>query len=113
MKLRASRAIEKARAMRALARASRPRLPVMLDSLRLRRAPYDVAHLGTGLTFRLLPGCGDWFTYYECLVRNDYLTGAPALRSGDTVLDIGGNYGAFSLLASRLVGPDGAVHCYD
>lgn len=35
------------------------------------------------------------------------------LRPGDTVLDIGANIGLVSLLASRLVGPQGRVHAFE
>jgi FkbM family methyltransferase len=38
---------------------------------------------------------------------------AHALAAGDTVIDIGANVGYDTLLASHLVGPDGAVHAIE
>jgi FkbM family methyltransferase len=35
------------------------------------------------------------------------------LRPGDTLLDIGANYGSIGLLAARRVGPQGRVHCFE
>jgi FkbM family methyltransferase len=35
---------------------------------------------------------------------------ASSLRAGDVFVDVGANVGYYTLLASRLVGPDGAVH---
>ena len=35
------------------------------------------------------------------------------VRTGDTVLDIGANYGAYSILAARLVGLRGNVHAFE
>lgn len=35
------------------------------------------------------------------------------LRSGDTVIDVGGNVGAHALLAAHLVGPAGTVHAIE
>jgi FkbM family methyltransferase len=35
------------------------------------------------------------------------------VRPGDTVLDVGANIGLFSLIASRAVGRDGAVHAFE
>lgn len=38
---------------------------------------------------------------------------AAALKSGDTFVDVGANIGFFSLLAHRLVGPEGRVHAVE
>ena len=35
------------------------------------------------------------------------------LRSGDTVIDVGANYGVVSLVAADLVGPGGVVHAFE
>ena len=35
------------------------------------------------------------------------------VRSGDTVIDVGANYGAYSLLAARMVGSGGCVHAFE
>jgi len=38
---------------------------------------------------------------------------AASLHPGDRMLDVGGNIGMISLLASRLVGPEGQVDCFE
>jgi len=38
---------------------------------------------------------------------------AALLRKGDVMLDIGANYGAVGLLAARVVGSKGRVHCFE
>jgi FkbM family methyltransferase len=94
-----------------LAAAENP-TPLVLDSLRLQRRPYT-ARLTSGLSFALQPRCGDWFTLLECVVRKDYFQNGIELRAGDTVIDVGANFGAFSIAASRLVGDAGRVFCYE
>jgi FkbM family methyltransferase len=96
-----------------LALRTRPALPILRDSLRLQRSPYAVALRDGSLRFELEPRGGDWYTFYECCIRRDYLRPPVVLRPGDTVLDIGGNFGAFALAAARLVGPTGRVRCYE
>jgi FkbM family methyltransferase len=87
-------------------------LAVLTDSLHLRRSPY-VARNREGLALSLLPGRGEWFTFYENLVRQDYLSGLEALAPGDHVVDIGANIGAFAVLAGSKVGPSGRVYAYE
>lgn len=94
-----------------LAAADNP-WPLVRDSLHLQRHPYT-ARLKSGLSFTLQPRCGDWFTLLECVVRRDYFQDGIELRTGDTVIDIGANFGAFSIAASRLVGDSGKVWCYE
>lgn len=48
--------------------------------------------------------------YYEVGVQ---LLLRAYLRPGDTFLDVGGNIGMISLLAARLVGPQGRVHAFE
>jgi FkbM family methyltransferase len=60
----------------------------------------------------LLPGRGEWFTFYENLIRRDYLVGLQ-LGAGDVVVDIGANLGAFTVLAAKRVGPAGRVYAYE
>lgn len=103
----------KINAIRAMLAEAEPGMPLVLDSLRLQSRAYSATHGSTGLTFELRPKCGDWFTFYEVLIRQDYLASGRRLRPGDKVLDIGGNFGAFALLAGKLVGPEGEVHCYE
>lgn len=86
--------------------------PLVLDSLHLQRDPYT-AHLKSRLSFALQPRCGDWFTLLECVIRRDYFRNGIEVRPGDTVIDIGANFGAFSIAASRLVGDSGQVFCYE
>jgi FkbM family methyltransferase len=87
-------------------------LALLGDSLHLRRSPY-VACNRQGLALSLLPGRGEWFTFYENLVRQDYLSGSEALATGDHVIDIGANIGAFAVLAGSKVGPSGRVFAYE
>jgi FkbM family methyltransferase len=87
-------------------------VPLILDSLRLQSRPYT-ARLKNGLSFALQPRCGDWFTLLECAVRGDYFQHGIAVRAGDTVIDIGANFGAFSIAASRQVGESGRVFCFE
>jgi FkbM family methyltransferase len=85
---------------------------VLCDSLHLRKSPY-VATNNDGQVLRLLPGRGEWFTFYENLVRQDYLRGLRALCEGDRVVDIGANIGAFTVLAASKVGPSGRVFAFE
>ena len=87
-------------------------VPLVLDSVRLQRHAYT-AKLRSGLTFALEPLCGEWFTLLECAVRMDYFQNGIEVHAGDTVIDIGANFGAFSIAASRKVGDSGRVFCYE
>lgn len=87
-------------------------VPLILDSLRLRRRPY-LARLRTGEAFYLEGQQGDWFTVYECCIRQDYLQHGIVLNPSDHVIDVGANFGAFAVLASRIVGPDGHVTAFE
>jgi FkbM family methyltransferase len=86
--------------------------PLVLDSMRLQRNIYT-ARLKSGLSFALEPGCGEWFTLLECVVRMDYFQNGIELHEGDTVIDVGANFGAFTIAASRKVGNSGKVFCYE
>lgn len=83
-------------------------VPLMLDSLRLKGDPF-VAISKEGAKLCLHPGAGESFTFFENLIRRDYLRNGISLRAGDTVVDIGANIGAFSVLAASIVGPTGRV----
>jgi len=96
----------------ALLQGARKPFAVLSDSLHLRRSPY-VARNHEGLALSLLPRRGEWFTFYENLVRQDYLRGLEALAAGDHVVDIGANIGAFAVLAGSKVGPSGRVFAYE
>jgi FkbM family methyltransferase len=106
------RVLEKIRNIEMLLAAAETPLPLVLDSLHMQRRPY-IARLRNGLGFALDPGCGDWFTLLECAVRQDYLQHGIVVREGDTVLDIGANFGGFSLIASRMAGESGRILSYE
>ncbi|MDF1501030.1 MAG: FkbM family methyltransferase [Anaerolineales bacterium] len=62
---------------------------------------------------RWIVGSGDhgyWLGSYELAFQNRF---AEVLRPGDVVLDIGAHVGYYTLLASRLVGPDGNVFAFE
>lgn len=104
--------IELVRVRTQLLANARPRLLLFLDSIRLWHASFIAEH-SDGIKLMLAGGEGEWFTFLENVVRRDYLGSGIELRPGDTVIDIGANLGAFAVVASRLVGPSGAVHCYE
>jgi FkbM family methyltransferase len=79
-----------------------------LDSLKLKHDPFVAVSKG-GVKLRLDPLAGESFTFFENFVRQDYLRNGIALKSGDTVVDIGANIGAFALHAASIVGPTGRV----
>jgi FkbM family methyltransferase len=96
----------------AFIRGSRTPLPLVLDSLKLKRRPFEAID-AEGTRLRLEPGAGDSFTFFEIMIRHDYLRHGITLRPGDTVVDIGANFGAFSTLAARIVGPSGKVFSFE
>jgi FkbM family methyltransferase len=51
-----------------------------------------------------------WTGAYERAVQEAF---EALLRPGDVVWDVGAHIGFFSLLASRLVGPNGSVHAFE
>jgi len=53
-----------------------------------------------------------WFTgrYYERHTEDVF---SVVLRPGDLVLDVGANNGLLALHASKCVGPEGTVHCFE
>jgi FkbM family methyltransferase len=83
------------------------------DTLRFSGYRYKATTKESGLSLELLSGRGEWFTFFENLVREDYLHGLAALRVGDQVIDIGANIGAFTVLAASKVGPSGHVHAFE
>ncbi len=83
-----------------------------LDSLRLKRTAF-AAISSEGLRLRIRPRSGESFTFYENLIRKDYLRRGIELRPGDTVVDIGANIGAFTVLAASAVGSGGRVIAFE
>ena len=61
----------------------------------------------------LRPGAGESFTFYENLIRRDYLAHGIRLGAGATVVDIGANIGTFTVLAASIVGPTGRVIAFE
>jgi FkbM family methyltransferase len=53
---------------------------------------------------------GSWLGTYERHVQRLF---CERIHPGDVVLDIGANVGFFTLLASKLAGPDGHVHAFE
>jgi FkbM family methyltransferase len=91
-------------AYRHVARPLVSRLRVELDvpvagGSRMRVATSEV-------TGRMLATSGIWEPHVTAVFRE-------RLRSGDVCLDIGANVGYFTLLAARLVGPNGHVHAFE
>jgi FkbM family methyltransferase len=98
--------------MRSFALDTRTPISLIADSLKLKRRPF-IATSKDGIKLRLEPGAGESFTFFENLIRRDYLSGGIKLKPGDTVVDIGANIGSFSVLAASLVGPKGRVVCFE
>jgi len=97
---------------RAFLRSTRTAVPLVLDSFKLKRSPF-IAETKQGLRLELMPRCGDSFTFYENLIRHDYLRHGIELKAGDVVVDIGANIGAFTVLAAAQVGPSGRVFAFE
>jgi FkbM family methyltransferase len=86
---------------------------LIADSLRIGSGSYRAAPRSTNLCLELISGRGEWFTFYENLIRQDYLRHTAPLEPGDYVIDIGANIGAFTVLAASKVGPSGHVYCFE
>ena len=88
--------------------------PIMLtlDTLKLQTGPF-IAQSNSGLKLSLRPNVGESFTFYENLIRQDYLQHGIHLKPGDTVIDIGANIGAFTVLAASRVGSNGKVLAFE
>jgi FkbM family methyltransferase len=93
-------------------RRTRTPVTLTLDTLRLQRAPF-VAISHDGLKLQIKPRSGESFTFYEILVRHDYLGDGITLGPGSTVVDIGANIGAFAIKAASIVGPEGRVIAFE
>ncbi len=103
---------DKFREINAFWRDTRTPMALTLDTLRLKSAPF-VAVSSDAIKLQLRPRAGESFTFYENLVRRDYLAHGIRLGPGDTVVDIGANIGAFVVLAASTVGPSGRVIAFE
>ena len=91
---------------------TRTPLALTLDALRMKRTGFIAVSKG-GIKLALRPSVGESFTFYENIIRRDYLGSGVALGPGSTVLDIGANIGTFSILAASIVGPGGRVLAFE
>jgi FkbM family methyltransferase len=105
-------AADKLREIAAFWRHSRTPLGLTLDTLRLKSRPF-VAVSSDSIKVQLKPRSGESFTFYENLVRRDYLANGIRLDVGGTVVDIGANIGTFTVLAASIVGPTGRVIAFE
>ena len=102
---------EKAKQASAFISTSSKPIPLLLDMLRLKSSDY-LAEC-KGVKFELRAGSFEWFTVLENVIREDYFTDGVHLMEGATVVDIGANFGSFSILASKKVGPTGRVMAFE
>jgi FkbM family methyltransferase len=103
---------EKFRQIASFYRNSNTPIVLTLDSLKLKKRPF-IAQSKEGLKLSLKPSVGESFTFYENLIRRDYLRHGIQLNQGDTVIDIGANIGAFTVLAASIVGSQGQVLAFE
>ena len=78
-------AADKSREIAAFWPHSRTPLPLTLDTLRLKSAPF-VAVSSDSIKVDLRPRAGESFTFYENLIRRDYLAHGIRLGAGATVV---------------------------
>ena len=93
-------------------RYSNTPITLTLDTLKLQENSF-IAQANSGLKLSLRPNVGESFTFYENLIRQDYLQHGIQLKPGDTVIDIGANIGAFTVLAASRVGASGKVLAFE
>lgn len=91
-----------------------------LRAVRERHHPRGVREMRTlalpdGLTFQVdlgdHLGCDVLYGYFEERFEADLFEGI--LRDGDTMLDVGANFGYYAVRCARAVGPSGVVHAYE
>jgi FkbM family methyltransferase len=102
---------ERIRQRFSLVRSSSHPIPLIADSFRLKQRDYEAEC--KDLRFRLRANCGEWFTIFENVIREDYFQHGIRVAPGDTVIDIGANFGSFAAVASQKVGADGAVLSFE
>ncbi len=87
-------------------------LPAVLDRLGLRSTPYPMT-TRDGMVMEIRPGTGDFFGFYEIVLRGDYFASGQLLAPGQTVIDVGANIGCFTVAAARRVGAGGHVYAFE
>jgi FkbM family methyltransferase len=87
-------------------------LPLVLDSLKIQPFEY-VATSKENLKLRLRPRCGEWFTFYENIIRKDYINSHFQADEDYVIVDIGANIGAFSVLTGKLIEGHGKVYAFE
>lgn len=93
-------------------RYSNTSITLTLDTLKLQPSPF-IAQAKNGMKLSLRPNAGESFTFYENFIRQDYLQHGIQLNPSDTVIDIGANIGAFTILAASRVGTHGKVLAFE
>jgi FkbM family methyltransferase len=104
--------LDKWREVIGFCRGSQTPLSLVLDTLRLKGSPF-IAIATDGIKLELRPRRGESFTFFENLVRRDYLKNGMALYPGAVVIDVGANIGSFTLLAASIVGVNGRVYAFE
>lgn len=91
--------------------AGTPPLRVLAEQL----PPVCEARLREGPRILVPPGdlVGRTVLFFGDLDRKVSWAVSRLVRPGDTVIDVGANVGLITLLAARLVGPDGIVHAFE
>jgi FkbM family methyltransferase len=103
--------IAKIEQIRAIFAASSEPMPLILDLMRVKRANYRAKC--RGISFEIQANTHEWYTIYENVIREDYFSDGISLAEGDTVIDIGANFGSFTVLASKKVGRTGRVIAFE
>ena len=102
---------EKIRQCRNILRESKSPLPLILDMMRLKRSDY-IAECG-GLLFDIKAHSHEWYTLYENIIRKDYFRNGVSVAPADVVIDVGANFGSFTVLAAKMVGDSGHVISFE
>jgi FkbM family methyltransferase len=74
---------------------------VFADYLKLHESPLVTYRLNNGLQYTLRPGTTDRGIINETWIRRDYSPDGFGINPTDTILDIGGHIGAFTVWASK------------
>ncbi|MFH1746366.1 MAG: FkbM family methyltransferase [Planctomycetota bacterium] len=86
------------------------------NDLALRACQPTTVRIASGYHMFVQPGDGQMQRVYRCGLNPRDTLGklfTAVLKPGDTALDVGANCGYYTVLASRLVGPQGRVHAWE